>query len=49
MSIIYRHPAEPSCGGIRAGMSMLMLLIPMSILHVFGSRLFAVVHCNMVL
>ncbi len=46
---IYRCPAEPSFGGIWADVSMLMLLIPMSILHVFGSRLNPDVGCDMVL
>ncbi len=49
ITIIYRCPAEPSCIGIWAGMSMFMLLIPTSILHVFGSRLVAVVGCDIAL
>ncbi len=49
MSIIYRRPAEPSCGGIWAGVSLSMLLIPMSILHVFWSRLVPHVGCDRVL
>jgi hypothetical protein len=48
------YPCQSFTGTLRSLLAVgfelaLMLLIPMSILHVSGSRLFAVVRCDMVL